>query len=83
MMQTTDAVTVSPLQNTRLDKNPLNGLRSPGLLGKWPLIGLMMILLGGSLFGVLAVAYKLTARFSRPMHKSSTTCTMLPCAAPP
>jgi membrane-associated phospholipid phosphatase len=51
----TNEVTVSPLQNTRLDKNALNSLRSPGLLGKWPLIGLMMILLGGSLFGVLAV----------------------------
>jgi len=55
MLQTTDTVTVLPIKSNRLDKNHLNGLRSPGLLGKWPLIGLMMILLGGSLFGVLAV----------------------------
>ena len=56
LLPTINEVTVSPLQNTRLDKNHLNGLRSPGLLGRWPLIGLMMILLGGSLFGVLAVS---------------------------
>jgi membrane-associated phospholipid phosphatase len=55
MLRTTDTVTVLPLQGNRLDKSHLNGLRSPGLLGKWPLIGLLMILLGGSLFGVLAV----------------------------
>jgi membrane-associated phospholipid phosphatase len=58
MLQATDTVTVLPLKSNRLDKNHLNGLRSPGLLGKWPLIGLMMILLGGSLFGVLAVGVR-------------------------
>jgi membrane-associated phospholipid phosphatase len=30
-------------------------LRTPGLLGRWPLIGLVMILLGGSLFAVIAM----------------------------
>jgi undecaprenyl-diphosphatase len=55
LLKTTNAPAVAPLQNTRLEKNPLSGLRSPGLLGKWPLIGLMMILLGCGLFGVMAV----------------------------
>jgi undecaprenyl-diphosphatase len=31
------------------------GLRSPGLLGRYPLIGLAMILLGGGLFAVMAI----------------------------
>ena len=56
ILPTINAITVPPLQNTRLDKNHLKGLRSLGLLGKWPLIGLIMIVLGGSLFGVLAVS---------------------------
>ncbi len=33
----------------------LEGLRTPGLLGKWPLIGLVMVLLGSGLFGFFAV----------------------------
>ena len=31
------------------------GLHSPGWLAKWPLIGLMMVLLGGILFGAMVV----------------------------
>jgi membrane-associated phospholipid phosphatase len=30
-------------------------LHTPGILGRWPLIGLIMILLGGSVFGVVAI----------------------------
>ena len=34
----------------------MSNLRTPGLLGKWPLIGLMLILVGVCLFGVTAVS---------------------------
>ncbi len=36
--------------------NPLSNLRTPGLLARWPLIGLIMVVLGLSLFGVLAIS---------------------------
>ncbi len=35
-------------------RNTFQGLRSPGLLAKWPIIGLTMFLLGSLIFGVLA-----------------------------
>ncbi len=34
----------------------LGNLRTPGLLGKYPIIGVIMVLLGCSLFGVLAIS---------------------------
>ncbi|HZY42731.1 MAG TPA: phosphatase PAP2 family protein [Anaerolineae bacterium] len=44
-----------PLQEKNLDKYPLAHLRSPGLLARWPLIGVVMVLLGGLLFGAMAI----------------------------
>ena len=39
------------IQDHRLGKNDLLDLRSPGLLAKWPMIGLFMFLFGGLAFG--------------------------------
>jgi membrane-associated phospholipid phosphatase len=39
------------------------GLRSPGLLAKWPIIGLTMFLFGGIIFGVLAYNLKTNEAF--------------------
>ena len=44
-----------PLQEKNLDKHPRTHLHSPGLLARWPLIGVMMVLLGGLLFGAMAI----------------------------
>src|SRR5215211_5268970 len=38
----------------RSDPSSSHGLRSPGWLGKWPVIGVIMFLIGASLFGALA-----------------------------
>lgn len=46
---------VVPLQEKNLDRHPRTHLRTPGLLARWPLIGVMMVLLGGLLFGALAI----------------------------
>ena len=46
---------VVPLPEKRLDKRPHTGLRTPGLLARWPLIGVAMVVLGGLLFGAMAV----------------------------
>ena len=51
-MTTTLAV---PLKEKNLDRHPLTSLRSPGLLGRRPLIGVLMVLLGGLLFGAMAI----------------------------
>jgi len=55
MVQTTQSAAASPVQNKQLDKTH-SGLRSPGWLGQRPIIGLIMVLLGGGLFGALALA---------------------------
>ena len=44
-----------PLQEKKLDKHPRTHLHTPGLLARWPLIGVMLVLLGGLLFGALAI----------------------------
>jgi undecaprenyl-diphosphatase len=54
-VHTTQSAAVSPVQREKRVQNR-SGLRSPGWFGRWPLIGMMMVLLGGGLFGVLALA---------------------------
>ncbi|MBA3870043.1 MAG: phosphatase PAP2 family protein [Anaerolineae bacterium] len=54
-MQTTQATAVSPVQPQKRVQDR-SGLRSPGLLGRWPIIGVILFLLGGGLFGGLAIA---------------------------
>src|SRR5512143_1665874 len=44
-----------PLQEKKLDRRPRTSLRTQGLLGRWPLIGVMMVVLGGLLFGAMAI----------------------------
>jgi hypothetical protein len=44
----------------QLDKNDLTGVRSPGLLAKWSMIGLLMFTFGSLVFGVLT--YNLVAQ---------------------
>src|SRR5512135_869883 len=46
---------VVPRHEKKLDKRPRTHLRTPGLLARWPLIGVMMVVLGGLLFGALAI----------------------------
>jgi membrane-associated phospholipid phosphatase len=48
------------VQGHQLDKNDATGARSPGLLAKWPMIGLLMFLFGGLAFGGLT--YNLVAQ---------------------
>ncbi len=55
MLQTTQSTAVSPVHTKKLAQKG-SGLRSPGLLGRWPIIGLMLVLIGAGLFGVLAAA---------------------------
>ena len=54
-MQTTQSAAVSPVQHEKRVQSS-SGLRSPGLLGRSPLIGLIMIVLGGGLFLGLGAA---------------------------
>jgi undecaprenyl-diphosphatase len=56
MLHTTDSMNVTTVQNKRLEHNHRSGLRSPGLLGQWPLIGVLMILVGGGLFAIAAIS---------------------------
>ncbi len=46
---------VVPLQGENLDKHPNTRLHTPGLLARWPLIGVVMVVLGGLLFGAMAI----------------------------
>lgn len=46
---------VVPLQEKKLDRHPRTTLRTPGLLAQWSLIGVMMVVLGGLLFGAMAL----------------------------
>jgi membrane-associated phospholipid phosphatase len=54
-LQTTQSTVVSPVHTKKLVPS-YSGLRSPGLLGEYPFIGLIMVLLGGGLFAALAIA---------------------------
>ena len=56
MINPHDTVIVASVQPKITHRHFLGDLRTPGLLGQWPLIGLLMILLGGCLFGVLAIS---------------------------
>src|SRR6185369_9917725 len=49
----TNKIVATRLQEQQLRKNNDIGVRSPGLLAKWPLIGLFMFLFGGLAFGAL------------------------------
>lgn len=42
-------------QDHQLPKNVITGLYSPGLLAKWPMIGLTLFILGSLLFGALTI----------------------------
>jgi membrane-associated phospholipid phosphatase len=44
-----------PLSEKKLDKHSKPRLHTPGLLARWPLIGVMMVVLGGLLFGAMAI----------------------------
>jgi len=46
---------VVPLQEKKLDRHSRAHLHTPGLLARWPLIGVMLVLLGGLVFGALAL----------------------------
>lgn len=45
---------VVPVQEKKLDRRTRTSLRTPGLLARWPLIGVMLVVLGGLLFGAMA-----------------------------
>lgn len=57
---TANAKTATHVQDLQLGTNDSAGVRSPGLLAKWPLIGLLMFLFGGLVFG--ALSYNLVAQ---------------------
>jgi membrane-associated phospholipid phosphatase len=44
-----------PLKEQKLDQHPRTHLHTPGLLARWPLIGVMLVLLGGLVFGAMAI----------------------------
>src|SRR5512143_455613 len=46
---------VAPLPEKKLDKHPRGQFHTPGLLARWPLIGVMLVALGGLVFGALAI----------------------------
>ena len=45
---------VVPLPEKKLDKHLRTHLHTPGLLARWPLMGVMMVLLGGLIGGFIA-----------------------------
>ena len=57
---TTNKMIAPHNQNHRLSKNDSTGLRSPGLLAEWPIIGWLMFIFGGLMFG--ALTYNLLAK---------------------
>ena len=60
MLAKPDTVILQPsLSNNLLNKDP-GGLRSPGFLGKRPIIGLLIVLLGVVLFGLMAINWQTT-----------------------
>jgi membrane-associated phospholipid phosphatase len=62
---TSDAAIVIPIQHMPSGKGWLGNLRTPGLLGQRPFIGLLMVLLGGIVFGVLAVSLQTNGPLNR------------------
>ncbi len=50
-----DRTLAVPRQEKKLGKRPRTHLRTPGLLARCPLIGVMMVVLGGLLFGAMAI----------------------------
>jgi membrane-associated phospholipid phosphatase len=52
-MMSSKTITSSYAQDTTLDKNDSNDLRSSNLLAKWPVIGLGMFIFGSLVFGAL------------------------------
>jgi undecaprenyl-diphosphatase len=48
------ATVPSRVKGKQQDKNVFNGLRAPHLLAKWPIIGILMFMFGGLVFGALA-----------------------------
>jgi undecaprenyl-diphosphatase len=50
-----DHTLVAPLQEKNVEKQASTRLHTPGLLARWPLIGVMMVVLGGLLFGAMAI----------------------------
>jgi len=57
---TANAKTANPVQDLQLGKNDSASVRSPGLLAKWPMVGLLMFLFGALAFG--GFAYNLVAQ---------------------
>jgi undecaprenyl-diphosphatase len=55
----TKSITAAYVQEHPLRKNDLTGLRSPGLLAKWPIIGISMFIFGSLIFS--GMAYNLYA----------------------
>lgn len=55
MLKPEDPALAAPSQPGPTDRHLVGDLRAPGLLGRYPLIGLLLVLLGGSLFILLAV----------------------------
>jgi membrane-associated phospholipid phosphatase len=51
-----DSAIVIPLQSEGSDRSRSNSLSTPGLLARWPIIGLLMVLLGGIAFGAIAIS---------------------------
>ncbi len=49
----------SRIQNNKLDTKASKDLRAPGLLAKWPIIGLLMVVVGGLMFGSLVYNVRL------------------------
>ncbi len=62
------------IQENRLGRNIFHGLRSPGLLARRPVIGVMIFLLGTFIFGILAYNLKTNQAF---IHWDMTTAQML------
>ncbi len=56
-----DVMINPPLQEERLDRERERGLRRPQLLARRPVIGLLMVLLGGITFGVIVVGLQTNA----------------------
>jgi undecaprenyl-diphosphatase len=56
LLKPEDPAIAASSQVTSSDQHLVRDLHTPGLFGRYPLIGLLMILLGGSVFAVLAVS---------------------------
>lgn len=54
--QAREAALAAPPQHKDFSRNH-SGLRSPGLLGRYPIIGIIMVVLGSGLFAVIAIDF--------------------------